>query len=131
VRRPGPRPPTSRSTTAPASTRASATCASRTRRTWATQTSIQRSPPSCAARSASSDLGARVDERHPGFENAGPIFQTHWFSGAAALIRTVKDRQPVDPGLLEVAEQGAKITAAELIDAQMKRGALGMHMNLF
>src|ERR1044071_9057078 len=47
------------------------------------------------------DLGARVDERHPGFENAGPIFQTHWFS------------------------------AAELIDAQMKRGALGMHMNLF
>src|ERR1041384_493886 len=77
------------------------------------------------------DLGARVDERHPGFENAGPIFQTHWFSGAAALIRTGKDRQPVDPGLLEVAEQGAKITAAELIDAQMKRGALGMHMNLF
>src|ERR1051325_813984 len=77
------------------------------------------------------DLGAGVDERHPGFENAGPIFQTHWFSGAAALIRTVKDRQPVDPGLLEMAEQGAKITAAELIDAQMKRGALGMHMNLF
>src|SRR5262245_6255808 len=78
-----------------------------------------------------SDLGARVDERHPGFDNAGPIFQTHWFSGAAALIRTVKDRKPVDPGLLEVAEQGAKITAAELIDAQMKRGALGMYMNLF
>jgi aspartyl-tRNA(Asn)/glutamyl-tRNA(Gln) amidotransferase subunit A len=77
------------------------------------------------------DLGARVDERHPGFENAGPIFQTHWFSGAAALIRTVKDRNPVDPGLLEVAEQGAKIAAAELMDAQMKRGALGMHMNLF
>jgi aspartyl-tRNA(Asn)/glutamyl-tRNA(Gln) amidotransferase subunit A len=77
------------------------------------------------------DLGARVEEKHPGFENAGPIFQTHWFSGAAALIRTVKDTKLVDPGLLEVAAQGAKITAAELMDAQMKRGALGMHMNLF
>ena len=77
------------------------------------------------------DLGARVDEKHPGFDNAGPVFQTHWFSGAAALIRTVKDRRHVDPGLLDVAAQGEKITAAELIDAQMKRGALGAHMNLF
>jgi len=77
------------------------------------------------------DLGAKVEEKHPGFENAGPVFQTHWFSGAAALIRAVKDRKPVDPGLLDVAAQGAKITAAELLEAQMKRGALGTHMNLF
>jgi aspartyl-tRNA(Asn)/glutamyl-tRNA(Gln) amidotransferase subunit A len=77
------------------------------------------------------DLGARVEEKHPGFEDAGPIFQTHWFSGAAALIRTVKDRKRVDPGLLEVAAQGEKISAAELLEAQLKRTALGMHMNLF
>jgi aspartyl-tRNA(Asn)/glutamyl-tRNA(Gln) amidotransferase subunit A len=77
------------------------------------------------------DLGAKVEEKHPGFENAGPIFQSHWFSGAAALLRTVKDRKHVDPGLLEVAAQGEKITAAELIDAQMKRAALGVQMNLF
>src|SRR5687768_12799520 len=76
-----------------------------------------------------SDLGARVEEKHPGFENAGPIFQTHWFSGAAALMRTVKDKKHVDPGLLEVATQGAAITLAELTDAQMKRAALGVHMN--
>ena len=30
-----------------------------------------------------------------------------------------------------MAAQGAKITAHELLDAQMKRGALGLHMNLF
>jgi len=77
------------------------------------------------------DLGAKVEEKHPGFEDAGPIFQAHWFSGAAALIRTVKDKRHVDPGLLEVAKEGEKITAAQLIDAQMKRGVLGMHMNLF
>jgi aspartyl-tRNA(Asn)/glutamyl-tRNA(Gln) amidotransferase subunit A len=77
------------------------------------------------------DLGAKVEEKHPGFENAGRIFQTHWFSGAAALIRSVKDRKHIDPGLLEVAALGEKITAADLTDAQMERGALGVHMNLF
>jgi len=84
-----------------------------------------------AAVSVFEELGARVEEKHPGFDNAAPIFQAHWFSGAAALMRTVKDKKPCDPGLLEVAAQGEKVTAAELIDAQMKRGALGMHMNLF
>jgi aspartyl-tRNA(Asn)/glutamyl-tRNA(Gln) amidotransferase subunit A len=77
------------------------------------------------------DLGARVEAKDPGFENPGPVFQTHWFSGAAALLRGIKDKQPVDPGLLEVGAQGERITAAELLDAQMKRGALGVHMNLF
>jgi aspartyl-tRNA(Asn)/glutamyl-tRNA(Gln) amidotransferase subunit A len=76
-------------------------------------------------------LGAHVEEKHPGFENPEPIFRAHWFSGAAALIRSLKDTKSVDPGLLEVASQGEKVTAAELLDAQMKRGALGTHMNLF
>ena len=30
-----------------------------------------------------------------------------------------------------MAAQGAKISADEILDAQMKRGALGLHMNLF
>ena len=37
----------------------------------------------------------------------------------------------VDPGLLEVAAQGEKISASGILDAQMKRGALGALMNLF
>jgi aspartyl-tRNA(Asn)/glutamyl-tRNA(Gln) amidotransferase subunit A len=78
-----------------------------------------------------SDLGAKVEEKHPGFEDAEPIFRMHWFSGAAALMRTVKNKQQCDPGLLEVAAQGEKITAADLLDAQMKRSALGIYMNLF
>jgi aspartyl-tRNA(Asn)/glutamyl-tRNA(Gln) amidotransferase subunit A len=78
-----------------------------------------------------SDLGAHVEDKHPGFENPCQLFQTHWFAGAAALIRGVKDRKLVDPGLLEVAEQGAKVTVAQLQDVQMQRGALGAHMNLF
>src|SRR3954469_13952396 len=79
------------------------------------------------------DLGAKVEEKHPGFEDPDLIFRVHWFTGAAALMKGVpaEKRKLVDPGLLEVAEEGAKITAAELMDAQMKRGALGTHMNLF
>ncbi len=79
------------------------------------------------------DLGARVEEKSPGFANPEAIFRAHWFSGAAMLLSAIapEKRQLVDPGLREVAEEGAKITAAELHDAQMKRGALGMHMNLF
>jgi aspartyl-tRNA(Asn)/glutamyl-tRNA(Gln) amidotransferase subunit A len=77
------------------------------------------------------DLGAKVEQKDPGFEHVGPIFQTHWFSGAAFLMKTVKDKKKVDPGLLEVAAQGEKITAEQLLDAQQKRGALGAHMNLF
>jgi aspartyl-tRNA(Asn)/glutamyl-tRNA(Gln) amidotransferase subunit A len=79
------------------------------------------------------DLGARLEEKHPGFENAGPIFQTHWFSGAAALLRNFSAAQKklMDRGLLEIGAQGEKTSAAEIMDAQMKRGALGTHMNLF
>ena len=79
------------------------------------------------------ELGARVEEKHPGFENPEPIFRAHWFSGAAFLVKSIapEKRRFIDPGLLEVAEQGAKVTAQELIAAQQQRVALGAHMNLF
>ena len=77
------------------------------------------------------DQGAKVEEKNPGFENPEPIFRTQWFSGAAFLLKSVKRKGLVDPGLVETAQMGAKITALEVLDAQMKRGALGTHMNLF
>ena len=78
-------------------------------------------------------LGAHVEEKDPGFENPEPIFRTHWFAGAAALLASVPaaKRKLIDPGLLEVAAEGEKIGAAEIMNAQMQRGALGAHMNLF
>jgi len=79
------------------------------------------------------DLGAKVEQKNPGFDNAEPMFRTHWFSGAAFLLKDMnkEKRRLVDPGLVEVAEQGARITTTEVLDAQMKRGALGTLMNLF
>ena len=78
-----------------------------------------------------SGLGAKIEEKNPGFDNPEAIFRTHWFSGAAFLLQTIKQKSLVDPGLREIAALGEKIGAQELLDAQMKRTALGAHMNLF
>jgi aspartyl-tRNA(Asn)/glutamyl-tRNA(Gln) amidotransferase subunit A len=80
-----------------------------------------------------SDLGAKVEEKNPGFANPEPIFRTHWFAGAAFLLKDfpAEQKKLIDPGLLEAAAQGARIGATEILDAQMKRGALGALMNLF
>src|SRR5258705_7905836 len=79
------------------------------------------------------ELGAKVESKDPGFENVEALFRAHWFSGAAFLLKDMKKEKKalVDPGLLQVADEGAKITISELLDAQMKRGALGTLMNLF
>jgi aspartyl-tRNA(Asn)/glutamyl-tRNA(Gln) amidotransferase subunit A len=80
-----------------------------------------------------SDLGAKVEQKSPGFENPEELFRTHWFSGAAFLVNGIPaaKRKLIDPGLLEVAALGASIDAGEVIAAQLKRDALGAHMNLF
>jgi aspartyl-tRNA(Asn)/glutamyl-tRNA(Gln) amidotransferase subunit A len=85
------------------------------------------------ALSVFTDLGANVEEKNPGFPNPEPVFRTHWFSGAAFLLKdfAAEKKKLIDPGLLEVAAQGASIGAAEILDAHMKRGALGALMNLF
>jgi aspartyl-tRNA(Asn)/glutamyl-tRNA(Gln) amidotransferase subunit A len=79
------------------------------------------------------ELGAKVEEKNPGFEDPAPLFMTHWFSGAAFLLKGIpkEKHKLIDPGLVEMAAQGEKVTAHELLDAQIKRGALGAHMNVF
>jgi aspartyl-tRNA(Asn)/glutamyl-tRNA(Gln) amidotransferase subunit A len=79
------------------------------------------------------DLGAVVDAKDPGFEDCGPLFAAHWFPGAAMIVRNVPPakRRLMDPGLLEVARQGEKVTTARYLDAIKQRGALGELMNRF
>jgi aspartyl-tRNA(Asn)/glutamyl-tRNA(Gln) amidotransferase subunit A len=79
------------------------------------------------------DLGAKVEEKNPGFEDPAPLFMTHWFSGAAFLLKGIpkEKHELIDPGLREMAAQGEKVSAHDFLDAQLKRGALGAHMNLF
>jgi aspartyl-tRNA(Asn)/glutamyl-tRNA(Gln) amidotransferase subunit A len=78
-------------------------------------------------------LGAHVEDAHPGFEGVEEIFRRHWFTGAAFLLKnfTASQKAVMDPGLIEVAEQGARIGMLDLLDAAQKRGALGIQMNRF
>jgi len=79
------------------------------------------------------DLGAHVESRDPGFEDAGPLFAAHWFPGAAYVVRNTPPRKRplMDKGLLETARMGEKVTTAQYLDAIQKRGALGLLMNRF
>ena len=79
------------------------------------------------------ELGAYVEARDPGFENAGPLFSAHWFPGAAYVVRNIhpRKRSLMDKGLLETAAMGEKITTAQYMDAIQQRGALGLLMNRF
>jgi aspartyl-tRNA(Asn)/glutamyl-tRNA(Gln) amidotransferase subunit A len=65
------------------------------------------------------DLGARVDEVDPEVAGADEIFRRHWYSSAAFLVRnfTAEQKQVMDPGLVDVAAQGAQIGMLELLDA--------------
>ena len=117
----GSRCPSSRAIIASASTRACADGASRTRRTWATPTSIRKWRHWCGRRRcALSTLGADVEEANPGFDRTPrTIFRRHWFSGAAYLLRhfTPQQKALMDPGLVDVAAQGAQIGMLELLEA--------------
>ena len=79
------------------------------------------------------ELGAKVEEVDPGFENPLEVFTLHWFPGAAYVVRGIPaaKRKLMDKGLLEVARQGEKITMRQYMDAVAKRGALGVLMNRF
>jgi aspartyl-tRNA(Asn)/glutamyl-tRNA(Gln) amidotransferase subunit A len=79
------------------------------------------------------ELGAVVEEVDPGLEEAGPVFRDHWFPGSTALIETipVELRGLIDPGLLEVARQGAELSLMDHLRAVRKREAMGMAMRRF
>ncbi|HET9018692.1 MAG TPA: amidase [Acetobacteraceae bacterium] len=55
------------------------------------------------------------------------LFRLHWYSGAAARLRGVPAaaHDLVEAGLREVAAEGERLTAAELMQAQAARAAFG------
>jgi aspartyl-tRNA(Asn)/glutamyl-tRNA(Gln) amidotransferase subunit A len=85
------------------------------------------------AAKAFEDLGAKVEEADPGFEDQQDVFTLHWFPGAAYVVRNIPaaKRKFMDKGLLEVARAGEKITMKQYMDAVARRGALGIQMNKF
>ncbi len=78
-------------------------------------------------------LGARVEEVGPGFADPVAAFETLWFAGAAKLLEHAgpEVRARMDPGLVAVAEQGARISALQYLGALAVRNELGVAMGAF
>jgi aspartyl-tRNA(Asn)/glutamyl-tRNA(Gln) amidotransferase subunit A len=79
------------------------------------------------------DLGAVVEEADPGFADPVAEFEVLWFSGAAKAIEALgpEQRALMDPGLVGVAEEGARMTAMQYLGAMAVRGELGTLMGEF
>ena len=67
------------------------------------------------------------------FDSPRDALFTLWASGLAALFRTVpaEQRALADPGLLETVAAGERITAADWVQADLVRNALGRRMGAF
>ena len=78
-------------------------------------------------------LGASVEAVDPGFADPRECFRTLWYSGAAYTLRAIsaERRGLMDPGLVEVAEAGARFSALDLLAATEARAALGVRMGAF
>lgn len=85
------------------------------------------------AAQAFEEMGARVEETAPGFEDPIEIFEVHWYAAAANALRPLgeRHRELMDPGLVEVANEGADYSALEYLEADGRRSNLGIRMSEF
>jgi aspartyl-tRNA(Asn)/glutamyl-tRNA(Gln) amidotransferase subunit A len=79
------------------------------------------------------ELGADVEQVDPGFDDPLAVFRTHWYVGAANLLRgfTAEQRARVDPGLQEIAAAGEARPLMDYLAAVGQRGELGARMRRF
>jgi aspartyl-tRNA(Asn)/glutamyl-tRNA(Gln) amidotransferase subunit A len=78
-------------------------------------------------------LGAVVEEIDPPFPSCLETFRTHWYVGAANLLRgfSEEQREKMDPGLQEIATAGTAVGLLDYMAAVGERGALGQRMRIF
>lgn len=78
-------------------------------------------------------LGAEIEEMDPGIGDTAEIFKRHWYSGAAAAVAEFSAEQQalMEPGLREVATEGAQYSAVEYLDASAARTVIGAKMRDF
>lgn len=79
------------------------------------------------------ELGAQVDIVAPPLPDSARCFRMHWYAGAANLLATMTDEQiaVLDPGLREIAEEGASYSLLDYLAAVKEREALGSTLNSF
>jgi aspartyl-tRNA(Asn)/glutamyl-tRNA(Gln) amidotransferase subunit A len=78
-------------------------------------------------------LGAHVEQIDPPGPDVSELFRTLWWAGAAFLLRDLPDekRAQLDPGLRQMAEDGAQISLQQYLSANLARGAFGSAMRQF
>jgi len=79
------------------------------------------------------DMGAKVEQTDPGFGDPVEAFNVHWYSGAANALRAYSEklREMMDPGLIEIASEGAEYSVLEYLEAVGRRSELAIHMGRF
>ena len=80
------------------------------------------------------EIGAVVEEIDPPMgHDLQHVFATHWYAGAANALSAYgpEKRALMDPGLIEVATEGAGIGLLDYLQAVKEREQLGVRMNLF
>lgn len=79
------------------------------------------------------DLGARVEQVDPGFEDPLEAFNRMFYGGAANALRDVRSEQraKMDEGLIEVAEWAEKLSMLDYLEAANVRAALIEKTSLF
>jgi aspartyl-tRNA(Asn)/glutamyl-tRNA(Gln) amidotransferase subunit A len=79
------------------------------------------------------DLGAHGEEADPAVEDPLADFTVLWHAGAANALRHLDDdmRAQLDPGLAEVAADGARYTALDYLAAVGRRGDFGVALGRF
>lgn len=65
------------------------------------------------------DLGAVVEACDPGFEDPAAVLETLWSAGAALALRpfTPEQRAKMDPGLVDAADRGERVSGADYAEA--------------
>ncbi len=65
------------------------------------------------------ELGAIVERADPGFDDPAAVLETIWSAGAALALKTFtpEQRAGMDPGLVDAARRGERVTGAEYADA--------------
>ncbi len=78
-------------------------------------------------------LGVMVEQTDPGFDDPQDLFRSHWYAGAAFVLRAMTEtqRDMVDPGLRVVAGKGDAITMDDYMKAALARSRLMVTMRQF
>lgn len=86
-----------------------------------------------AAAKTFADLGAAVEEAEPRLPDCAHPFRVHWYAAAANLMRRFNEDQRalMDPGLREIAAEGAGYSLSEYLDAVAERETIGVALCRF